>query len=119
MNYVPQPVSSTITTTTITSSVSTKQEPPMSILKPGAVPTMNKDVPPPEPQAPPPPERGSSYTVMSLRNKEGTKRVSFNDASATPQPPTNLQIEETVREDPNVSNNSLPLLNCNFILETV
>lgn len=54
---------------------------------------------------PPPPERGSSYAVMSLRNKENTKRVSFNDASAgtAPIPPNNLQLEETVREDPNVS----------------
>lgn len=64
---------------------------------------MNHPVPPPEPQAPPPPERGSSYAVMSMRNKEGTKRVSFNDASAAAAtPPNNLQLEETVREDPNV-----------------
>lgn len=82
-----------------------KQETPASILKPGAIITNNQPPPPvPEQQAPPPPERGSSYAVMSLRNKEGTKRVSFNDTSAaTPQPPTSLQIEEIVREDPNVS----------------
>lgn len=98
----PQSAANTIpSTTTVTSNPVIKQEPPTSILKPGA-PTNNQQ-PPPEPQAPPPPERGSSYAVMSLRNKEGTKRVSFNDTSTTPQPPTNLQIEEIVREDPNVN----------------
>nr|XP_022907199.1 afadin isoform X2 [Onthophagus taurus] len=81
-----------------------KQEPPASILKPG-VAQVNNYVPPPihqqEPQAPPPPERGSSYTVMSMRNKEGTKRVSFDTSTAVPQPPQTLQLEETIREDPN------------------
>ncbi|XP_071053115.1 afadin isoform X2 [Onthophagus taurus] len=81
-----------------------KQEPPASILKPG-VAQVNNYVPPPihqqEPQAPPPPERGSSYTVMSMRNKEVTKRVSFDTSTAVPQPPQTLQLEETIREDPN------------------
>ncbi|XP_008193036.2 afadin isoform X6 [Tribolium castaneum] len=75
-----------------------KQEPPPSILKPGAVNTQTQ--PPPEPVAPPPPERGSSFAVMSMRAKENTKRVSFD--TSPPQPPPNtLQLEETVREDPN------------------
>ncbi|KAI4465248.1 afadin [Holotrichia oblita] len=100
-SYTPPQTVPAATPSTTASNPAAKQEPPASILKPGA--PVNNQQPPPEPQAPPPPERGSSYAVMSLRNKEGTKRVSFNDASATPQPPTNLQIEETVREDPNVS----------------
>lgn len=79
-----------------------KQEtPPTSILKPGVV---NTTQPPPEPVAPPPPERGSSFAVMSMRAKENTKRVSFDTSAAVPQlPPNTLQLEETVREDPNVS----------------
>ncbi|CAH1973561.1 unnamed protein product [Acanthoscelides obtectus] len=68
-------------------------------------------------QPPAPPERGSSFTVMSMRVKETTKRVSFNDTSANStspqqqqhspqspqqsQPPTTLQLDEIVREDPN------------------
>nr|CAH7751362.1 unnamed protein product [Callosobruchus chinensis] len=68
-------------------------------------------------QPPAPPERGSSFAVMSMRVKETPKRVSFNDTSANSsppqqqqhspqspqqsQPPTTLQLEETVREDPN------------------
>lgn len=94
----------TNTASTPTASSNNKQELLTSILKPGTTSANINPVPPPEPQAPPPPERGSSYTVMSLRNKEGTKRVSFNDASAAavPTPPNNLQLEETVREDPNV-----------------
>lgn len=101
---MPQAVpSTTISSTVTTSIVSTKQDVPASILKPGNQ-TQSQALLTQEPQAPPPPERGSSYVVMSMRNKESTKRVSFNDASATPQPPNTLQIEETVREDPNVSN---------------
>lgn len=60
----------------------------------------------PEPVAapPPPPERGSSYTVMSMRNKETTKRVSFDTAPVSvSNTPSTLQLEETIREDPNVS----------------
>lgn len=85
----------------VSTPTSTKQEPPTSILKPGAN-INNTPVQLPEPEAPPPPERGSSYVIMSLHNKEGTKRVTFNDSSAA-SPPSNLPIEETVREDPNVS----------------
>lgn len=80
----------------------TKQETPASILKPGV--TSPPQAPPPEPAAPPPPpERGSSYTVMSMRNKETTKRVSFDTAPVSvANTPTTLQLDETVREDPNV-----------------
>jgi hypothetical protein len=82
-----------------------KQEtPPTSILKPGIANSAhnNIQIPPPEPVAPPPPERGSSFAVMSMRAKENTKRVSFDTSAATPQPPpTTLQLEETIREDPN------------------
>jgi hypothetical protein len=84
-----------------------KQEtPPTSILKPGIANSAhnNIQIPPPEPVAPPPPERGSSFAVMSMRAKENTKRVSFDTSAATPQPPpTTLQLEETIREDPNVT----------------
>lgn len=82
---------------------------PTSILKAGqsppeTVPVMMAAVT----AAPPPPERGSSFNVMSMRAKETTKRVSFNDASSSPtqqQPPTTLPMEESVREDPNVIKN--------------
>ena len=84
--------------------VSKQETPPTSILKPGVPTTAHIQPPPPEPVAPPPPERGSSFAVMSMRVKENTKRVSFDTSAATPQPPPNtLQIEETKREDPNVS----------------
>lgn len=58
---------------------------------------------------PAPPERGSSFAVMSMRVKE-SKRVSFNDAgqqhAQSPQqqqPPNTLVLDESIREDPNVS----------------
>ncbi|XP_056630189.1 afadin isoform X2 [Diorhabda sublineata] len=95
----------------------TKQEPsqlpPTSILKPNMTNNVQQQTQQPSPpevdSAPPPPERGSSFTVMSMRTKESTKRVSFNDASAAAatnsaspiQPPNTLQLEETIREDPN------------------
>lgn len=64
-----------------------------------------------EPDAPPPPERGSSYTVMSLRN---SKRVSFNDTSAGNVSSNNQSsTEEVVREDPNVSPSLLLLIKFN------
>lgn len=83
---------------------------PTSILKPGINNLsnhLNNNVtespqisPEPAVAAPPPPERGSSFAVMSMRNKD--KRVSFNDSSpSTPQPPNSLHIEEPIREDPN------------------
>uniref|UniRef100_A0A1Y1NGW7 Afadin n=2 Tax=Photinus pyralis TaxID=7054 RepID=A0A1Y1NGW7_PHOPY len=78
--------------------LSPKQDVPASILKPG-VPN-NISLPPPEPEAPPPPERGSSYVIMSMHNKEGTKRVTFNDTPPV-SPPANLALEEPIREDPN------------------
>ncbi|RZB39143.1 afadin [Asbolus verrucosus] len=77
-----------------------KEAPPTSILKPGAV-NNHPQPPPPEPVAPPPPERGSSFAVMSMRTKENTKRVSFDTSAAASQPPVTLQLEETIREDPN------------------
>lgn len=78
--------------------LSPKQDIPASILKAG-VPN-NISLPPPEPEAPPPPERGSSYVIMSMHNKEGTKRVTFNDTPPV-SPPANLSLEEPIREDPN------------------
>lgn len=72
----------------------------------------------PEPVAapPPPPERGSSYTVMSMRNKETTKRVSFETAPVSvSNTPSTLQLEETIREDPNVSS----FLNYNLKLKII
>lgn len=80
------------------------ENPPASILKPGVVSNHNHQPPqPPEPvAAPPPPERGSSFAVMSMRAKENTKRVSFDTSSAAAQPPTILQLDESIREDPNV-----------------
>lgn len=71
------------------------------------MPTPVQPLPPqPEPTTappPPPPERGSSYTVMSMRNKDSTKRVSFDTAPVSvSNTPTTLQLDETVREDPNV-----------------
>lgn len=116
---MPQPVSSqtvvsTLTATTVTSKPESSQIPPTSILKPGGSNLNNNNTnnqqrsqpsPPESNNAPPPPERGSSFAVMSMRAKETTKRVSFNDASVSPPqpPPSTLQIEETIREDPNVS----------------
>ncbi|XP_030761421.1 afadin isoform X2 [Sitophilus oryzae] len=132
-HLMPQPVSSqTVITSVPSTTVSSKQEPthvpPTSILKPGGV---NQQAPPPvinnnnhqrevhvtnqgpasptEISAPPPPERGSSFAIMSLRAKEGvSKRVSFDPASTQnniqppPQVPNTLPIEETTkREDPN------------------
>ncbi|XP_049822750.1 afadin isoform X1 [Aethina tumida] len=115
--HLPQAVSSqtvisTLTATTVSSKLEPSQAPPTSILKPGVSQTTNstpnninnhQQHSPIETVAPPPPERGSSFAVMSMRAKENTKRVSF-DTSATPvsQPaPNNLQLEETIREDPN------------------
>ncbi|XP_065164325.1 afadin isoform X5 [Atheta coriaria] len=69
---------------------------PLSILKSGVSVPKENDV-----SVPPPPERGVSYTIMSMRSKEGPKRVSFNDPSTAPQIPETLQLEER-REDPNV-----------------
>ncbi|XP_072396641.1 afadin isoform X2 [Diabrotica undecimpunctata] len=106
----PQPISNlTITPTSIPSKSEPQQIPPPSILKPNSNNNVLQSSPPEATVAPPPPERGSSFTIMSMRTKETTKRVSFNDASAaaaaasvTPvQPPNTLQIEETIREDPN------------------
>lgn len=113
----PQPVSSQTVVTSVSSTTATsKQEinnlPPTSILKPG-ISNMNNSPPqqqqqqqpqhsPPEPVAPPPPERGSSFAVMSLRAKENTKRVSFDtSSSASPNVSSSLNIDETIREDPN------------------
>ncbi|KAJ8917520.1 hypothetical protein NQ315_005569 [Exocentrus adspersus] len=113
---MPQPVSSqtvvsTLPSTTVTSKPEPAQVPPTSILKPGGSSSNNisnnqqrsQPSPPESNSAPPPPERGSSFAVMSMRAKETTKRVSFNDASVSPPqpPPSTLQIEETIREDPN------------------
>lgn len=104
-----------------------KTEPPTSILKAGLVNNHNNNitnqqqqqqqqqVSPPEPVAPPPPERGSSFAVMSMRTKESTKRVSFDTSTASPQPPTTLQLEENIREDPNVfCSFSVDSINANF-----
>ncbi|KAJ8948414.1 hypothetical protein NQ314_008408 [Rhamnusium bicolor] len=119
---MPQPVSSqtvvsTLPSTTVTSKQELSQVPPTSILKPGGVSLNNnhnshnnnhqqlsQPSPPEVHSAPPPPERGSSFAVMSMRVKDTTKRVSFNDTSAASpaqQPPNTLQIDETIREDPN------------------
>ncbi|XP_076271114.1 adherens junction formation factor afadin isoform X9 [Rhynchophorus ferrugineus] len=126
---MPQPVSSqTVISTVPSTTVSSKQEPsqvpPTSILKPGGVntnqipPVINSQrevlstnqgpISPTETTAPPPPERGSSFAVMSMRAKDGVgKRVSFdpvstqNNVQQTPQIPTSLPVEESVREDPN------------------
>lgn len=80
-----------------TTPVASKPEPPTSILKPGFTPTLPQQpiMVQPEPEAPPPPERGSSYAIMSLRVKETTKRVSFDTGHG--------QNQEVVHEDPNVS----------------
>ncbi|XP_060518752.1 afadin isoform X6 [Cylas formicarius] len=129
--HMPQPVSSqTVISTVPSATVSSKQEPsqlpPTSILKPGVTNTMSNNISaintsnfhnsqlnqplnhrqpsPTEPLAPPPPERGSSFAVMSMRAKEGTKRVSFDtsNSATTPQPPpNNLPLEQNLREDPN------------------
>lgn len=83
---------------TNTTPITSKPEPPTSILKPGLTPTTIPQVMPQvpqEPEAPPPPERGSSYAIMSLRAKEGTKRVSFDTTGHN-------QNQEVVHEDPNV-----------------
>lgn len=106
--------SNTPQVTPTTPSIVNKQEPPSSILKPGVI--NNPPQIPAEPEAaPPPPERGSSYVIMSLHNKEGTKRVTFNDASAV-TPPSSLPIEEAVREDPNVSFTFTNLSAIDFIM---
>ncbi|KAJ8985822.1 hypothetical protein NQ317_012062 [Molorchus minor] len=113
----PQPVatqsvsSSISSTTTATSKQEQPQIPPTSILKPGSSGGSHTICQPqssvPETSvAPPPPERGSSFAVMSMRAKETTKRVSFNDTSAASpaqqqQPPNTLHVEEPIREDPN------------------
>lgn len=94
--YLPQ---TPTTPLAINQTLSTKLEPPTSILKPGATPIapqpnhINQVVQ--EVEAPPPPERGSSYAIMSLRVKEGTKRVSFDTGHGLSQ--------EVMHEDPNVS----------------
>lgn len=89
-------------------------EAPASILKAAAA-TANTQPPPPEPAPPPPPpERGSSYAVMSLRSRDtsasavsvnvtATKRVSFDTPTTLASSPSALQLDETTREDPNVS----------------
>lgn len=127
-HMMPQPVSSqTVISTVPSATVSSRQEatqpPPTSILKPGG---SNSQPPPPvvtsnsreshitnlpspsEIIAPPPPERGSSFAVMSMRSKEAvSKRVSFDTPTTPnnvqlPQPTPNiLPIEESTREDPN------------------
>lgn len=74
----------------------TSTHPPAIVVKQEPVPAV---APPP-----PPPERGSSYTVMSMRNKESTKRVSFDTAPVSvSNTPSSLQLDDTIREDPNVS----------------
>lgn len=89
--YLPQTVSQSIASAQLL-----KAEPPTSILKPGLTPAPipTQPIQSQEPEAPPPPERGSSYAIMSLRAKEGTKRVSFD---------TGHQNQEIVHEDPNVN----------------
>lgn len=75
-----------------------KADPPTSILKPGAIPVVtqaNTSQVIQEIEAPPPPERGSSYAIMSLRVKESTKRVSFDTSGHNVN-------QEIVHEDPNV-----------------
>ncbi|XP_050309768.1 afadin isoform X3 [Anthonomus grandis grandis] len=130
--HMPQPVSSqtvisTVPSTTVSSRQEPSQIPPTSILKPGGAntqppaPAMTNNVParenqlinrPPSPvdhiAAPPPPERGSSFAVMSMRAKDGAgKRVSFEPVSTqntsphSPQAPNSLSVKENVREDPN------------------
>ncbi|XP_044753064.1 afadin isoform X2 [Coccinella septempunctata] len=109
--HMPQPVSSQTQVTTLQTSTATSrtEAPPTSILKPGGVSTgppssssENSQNSPTESAAPPPPERGSSFAVMSMRAKENTKRVSFNDTSPTsPQAPNTLHFDENIREDPN------------------
>lgn len=98
------PVSGSPTSTHPSANV-IKQETPASILKPGVTaPTQLSQPEPSVAPPPPPPERGSSYTVMSMRNKESTKRVSFDTAPVSvANTPSSLQLDETVREDPNVS----------------
>ncbi|KAK5646541.1 hypothetical protein RI129_005005 [Pyrocoelia pectoralis] len=93
--YSQQPTTATGPTLT---PMSPKQDIPASILKPGVLNNISVQLP--EPEAPPPPERGSSYVIMSMHNKEGTKRVTFNDTPPV-SPPANLSLEEPVREDPN------------------
>ncbi|XP_066262036.1 afadin isoform X2 [Euwallacea similis] len=129
----PQPVSSqtvvsTVPSTTVSSRQEPTQQPPTSILKSGVIGTCQ--LPPPsitnvsresrevhlptqrplspvEYSAPPPPERGSSFAVMSMRAKDAGKRVSFepvsnhNNIQSPPQIPNSLPVKETVREDPN------------------
>uniref|UniRef100_A0AAR5PTA2 Afadin n=1 Tax=Dendroctonus ponderosae TaxID=77166 RepID=A0AAR5PTA2_DENPD len=128
--HMPQPVSSqtvisTVPSTTVSSRQEQTQPPPASILKPGG---NNSQVSPPaqsnvisreshatnqrppspaEPiLAPPPPERGSSFAVMSMRGKD-SKRVSFdpvstqNNIQQQSPIPTSLPVKENAREDPN------------------
>ncbi|XP_066147649.1 uncharacterized protein cno isoform X5 [Euwallacea fornicatus] len=129
----PQPVSSqtvvsTVSSTTVSSRQEPTQQPPTSILKSGVIGA--SQLPPPsitnvsresrevhlptqrplspvEYSAPPPPERGSSFAVMSMRAKDAGKRVSFepvsnhNNIQSPPQIPNSLPVKETVREDPN------------------
>ncbi|CAH1129505.1 unnamed protein product [Ceutorhynchus assimilis] len=128
--HMPQPVPSqtvisTVSSTTVSSRQEPTQPPPPSILKPGAnnpaPPSMTNNISrenhminqrPPSPveyiAAPPPPERGSSFAIMSMRAKETAgKRVSFESVSTQnitqtpPQIPTSLAVKENVREDPN------------------
>ncbi|KAK9888640.1 hypothetical protein WA026_000868 [Henosepilachna vigintioctopunctata] len=106
-----QPVQSqTLVSTLQTSTVTSRTEvPPTSILKLGIANNGSSSSSdksqnsPTETIAPPPPERGSSFAVMSMRAKENTKRVSFNDTTSptNPQPPSTLHFDETIREDPN------------------
>ncbi|KAG5890255.1 hypothetical protein JTB14_030182 [Gonioctena quinquepunctata] len=100
---VPQPVSSQTVVSTLAATTNQQQQQQNQ----NQQQYQGQPSPPEVANAPPPPERGSSFAVMSMRTKETTKRVSFNDVSAgggnsTPaHPPSTLQIEETIREDPN------------------
>lgn len=77
---------------------------PTSTHPPTSASVVKQEAPPVAAPPPPPPERGSSYTVMSMRNKESTKRVSFDTAPVSvSNTPSSLQLDETIREDPNVS----------------
>ncbi|XP_048521194.1 afadin isoform X2 [Dendroctonus ponderosae] len=128
--HMPQPVSSqtvisTVPSTTVSSRQEQTQPPPASILKPGGnnsqvSPSAQSNVisreshatnqRPPSPAepilAPPPPERGSSFAVMSMRGKD-SKRVSFdpvstqNNIQQQSPIPTSLPVKENAREDPN------------------
>ncbi|CAH1117411.1 unnamed protein product [Phaedon cochleariae] len=104
----PPTVSSTVPPSTSAHPPAKPLDQPPSILKPNHA-NGGQPSPPevaPASTIPPPPERGSSFAVMSMRAKDTTKRVSFNDASGAGNggvavPPTTLPIEENVREDPN------------------